>query len=98
MKGQKKQKYFYSWQKKKYTLKTQVIVDKKTRQIICTPFSSGRRRDFRLFKESKIKIYPGINLLTDTGYQGLKKLHTNTKYAKKDKKNNPFYLIRLLIK
>ncbi len=71
---------------KKHTLKTQVIVDKKTRQIICTAFSNGRRHDFRLFKESKIKIHPGISVLTDTGYQGLKKLHANTNMPKKKSK------------
>ena len=36
-------------------------------------------------RNQKIKIHPGISVLTDTGYQGLKKLHANTKYAKKEK-------------
>ncbi len=39
----KKQKYFYSGKKKKHTLKSQVVVDKKSQQIICTAFANGKR-------------------------------------------------------
>ena len=42
-----------------------------------------------LFKESKVKIHPQINILTDTGYQGLKKIHANTRMPKKKSKKNP---------
>ncbi|WP_162920566.1 transposase, partial [Candidatus Fukatsuia symbiotica] len=40
---QKKQKQFYSGKKKRPTLKTQVIVDKKSKAVICTSFTHGRR-------------------------------------------------------
>ncbi len=85
----KKQKYFYSGKKKRHTLKTQIIVDKKKREIICTSFSNGKRHDFRLFKESGVHIHPEIKSLTDTGYQGIHKLHPNSALPKKKTKNNP---------
>ena len=59
--------------KKRHTLKTRVVVDKKRRQIICTAFSNGKRHDFRLFKESKTHIHRAISVLTDSGYQGCKR-------------------------
>lgn len=65
------------------------MVDKKTQKVICTAFSNGKRHDFRLFKESKTPIHPLINILTDSGYQGLQKLHAKTQMPKKRSKKNP---------
>jgi len=53
-------------------------VDRKTKKIICTAFSHGKRHDFRLFKESKTHIHPETLAETDTGYVGLKKIHANS--------------------
>jgi len=64
-------------------------VDKKLQQIICTAFSNGKKHDFRLFKESNIKIHPTISVLTDSGYQGLQILHGKTQMPKKRSKKNP---------
>ena len=64
-------------------------MDKKRQQIICTAFTNGKRHDFRLFKESKTQIHPGISVVTDTGYQGLKKIHAKTQMPKKRSKKNP---------
>jgi len=64
-------------------------VDKETKKIICTSFSNGKRHDFRLFKESKTKIHPQKYALTDTGYQGLQKIHDKTKMPKKKSKKHP---------
>lgn len=66
-----------------------MIVDKKSRKIICTAFANGKRHDFRLFKESKTKIHPNTKIITDTGYQGLKKLHEKTQMPKRKTKKNP---------
>ncbi|MEA9445523.1 IS5 family transposase [Candidatus Fukatsuia symbiotica] len=85
----KKQKQFYSGKKKRPTLKTQVIVDKKSKAVICTSFTHGRRHDFRLFKESGVRIHPEIKTVTDTGYQGLGKIHSNSALPKKKTKKNP---------
>lgn len=64
-------------------------MDKKTQAVICTDFSNGKRHDFRLFKESKTRINPMIKVITDTGYQGIKKLHNNSEMPKKKSKKNP---------
>lgn len=64
-------------------------MDKKSQQIICTAFSNGKRHDFRLFKESKTQIHPAIDIISDTGYQGLQKMHAKTQMPKKRSKKNP---------
>jgi len=67
-------------------MKTQVVVDKKSRKIICTSFTNGKRHDFRLFKESKVRVLPNIEIKTDTGYQGIEKIHANSELPKKRSK------------
>ena len=64
-------------------------MDKKTQAVICTDFSNGKRHDFRLFKESKTRIHPEVKVITDTGYQGIKKLHDKSEMPKKKSKKNP---------
>jgi transcriptional regulator of heat shock response len=64
-------------------------VDKKTKQVICTNFTNGKRHDFRLFKESKTLIHQGTKIITDTGYQGLQKIHRNSELPKKRTKKIP---------
>ncbi|KJV52414.1 transposase DDE domain protein [Orientia tsutsugamushi str. Gilliam] len=65
------------------------MVDKKTRQVICTDFSNGKKHDFRLFKKFKILIHPKVKVITDTGYQGIQKIHNNSELPKKKSKKNP---------
>jgi len=65
------------------------VIDKKTKQVICTDFSNGKRHDFRLYKESKIRIHPETKVITDTGYQGIQKLHKKSELPKKRSKKNP---------
>ena len=69
--------------------KTQLVADKKTRKIICTAFEKGRRHDFKLFKQSKTHLHPGIKCIVDTGYQGIAKIHANVEIPKKRTKKNP---------
>ena len=64
-------------------------MDKKEKLVICTNFTNGKRHDFRLFKESGVRIHPEIRSLTDTGYQGIHKLHQNSDLPKKKTKKNP---------
>jgi hypothetical protein len=66
-----------------------VVVDKKTRKVICTAFGEGKRHDFRLFKDSKTNIHPDILVELDTGYVGIKKIHANSVLPKKKSKKNP---------
>lgn len=67
----------------------QVVIDKRSRKVICTASSNGKRHDFRVFKESKTHIHPDIDVLTDTGYQGLQKIHVRTRMGKKRSKKRP---------
>ncbi|KJV57450.1 IS5 family transposase ISOt6 [Orientia tsutsugamushi] len=83
--GLKKSK---SWRKNKLNLKALIVVDKKTHQVICTDFSNGKKHDFRLFKKSKILIHPKVKAITDTGYQGIQKIHNNSELPKKKSKKN----------
>jgi hypothetical protein len=64
-------------------------VDKQKKAVICTNFTNGKRHDFRLFKESGVHIHPTIKSLTDTGYQGIHKIHQNSALPKKRSKKNP---------
>ena len=70
-------------------MKTLVIVDKADKSIICTAFANGKRHDFKLFKESDIRIDPEIIVKTDTGFVGIDKIHANSVFPKKRSKNNP---------
>ena len=65
------------------------MVDKKTKKVICTAFSNGKRHDFKLFKESRTHINPAIKAIADTGYQGLQKIHSQSELPKKKSKKNP---------
>ena len=90
LKGLKKrQRKYYSGKKKKHTLKTQVVVNKLTTEIICIYTGRGKKHDFRLFKESALPINKGCLVAVDSGYQGLQKVHCNTELLKKRSKKNP---------
>jgi len=62
-------------------------VDKKSRNIICVAVATGKCHDFRLYKESKTHIHKDIQAETDTGYQGIVKIHANSILPKKRSKN-----------
>ena len=64
-------------------------MDKKTRKIISTAFSNGKKHDFKLFKESKHHIHKDTKVLTDTGYQGIKQLHVRVELPKKKSRKHP---------
>jgi hypothetical protein len=66
-----------------------VIVDKKSKTVICTSFANGKRHDFRLFKESGVRIHREIKTVTDAGYQGLGEIHSNSALPKKKTKHHP---------
>ena len=69
------QKGFYSGKKKEHTLKTQVIIEMKTKKIMSLRHGRGRTHDFKLFQKSKVKLPKKIQILGDKGYQGILKLH-----------------------
>ena len=67
-------------------MKSQIVVDKKTRKTICTSFSNGKKHDFKLFKESKARWIKGIEGLVDSEYTGITKIQKATKLPKKRRK------------
>ncbi|MFN9257917.1 IS5 family transposase [Microcystis sp.] len=90
----KKQKSYYSGKQGYHTLKSQVVADlaqrarcdQKSEQVICVRCEKGRVHDFRLWKESKIRLNKKIEILGDKGYQGIQKLHQNSQIPHKKKK------------
>ncbi|WP_253302432.1 IS5 family transposase [Wolbachia endosymbiont of Psylliodes chrysocephala] len=85
----KKQKPFYSGKKKRHTIKTQIVTEKKSKKVICTSFSNGRKHDFRMFRESKVAILPDTKILADAGYRGMQKIHKNVVLPHRKMKKNP---------
>jgi hypothetical protein len=77
------QKKYYSGKKKRHTLKSQVVVDKKSSLIICTNFCNGKKHDFKLFKDSKVRWVQSIYGIVDSGYTGIKKLQSTSLLPKK---------------
>lgn len=59
---QKKQKKYYSGQQKYHTIKSQVLANTKSTEIICTAFSNGKMHDFSLFKKSKVRMNKEVEL------------------------------------
>ncbi len=49
----------------------------------------GCKHDFRIFKESKTAIARAIQLLTDSGYQRIQKIHGNSLNPVKGTKKKP---------
>lgn len=65
------------------------MVDKKTKEVICTAFGNGKKHDFRLFKESKVRWTEKTCGVTDSGYTGIKRLQKNSRLPKKSSKKKP---------
>lgn len=60
-------------------MKSQILVDKKTKEIICIVVRKGKVHDFRIWKESQIDLGGKTEILADKGYQGIKKIHENSR-------------------
>ncbi len=58
-------------------------------KIYCVQVAGGRKHDFRVFKESKVRLHPSICLQVDRGFQGIKSLHPNSELPYKRRKNKP---------
>ncbi len=62
------------------------MVDKKSSLIICTNFCNGKKHDFKLFKDSKVRWIQKIRGIVDSGYTGIKKLQSTSLLPKKRSK------------
>ena len=63
-----------------------MIVNRQTREVICTAHRPGKTHDFAVFKETGGEIAASIHLLGDSGYQGLHKEHANSRTPTKKPK------------
>lgn len=70
-------------------MKTLVIVDKKTRKVICVAFCNGKKHDFALYKEAGIYVLARIKIGADSGFQGIAKIHANSITPRKKSKKKP---------
>jgi hypothetical protein len=64
-------------------------VDKKSKRVIGTAFADGKQHDFRLYKESKVRVKSETEIGADSGYQGIAKLYAESALPKKRTMKNP---------
>ncbi len=69
------------------TLKSQLVADQNTEEIICVFCGKGRGHDFSLFKKSRVRFHPLTTSIEDSGYQGISQYHSNSYTPKKKPKN-----------
>ncbi len=55
-----------------------MIINRRTREVICTGQRRGSVHDFKLFKQTNCQIAGRTCLLGDSGYQGLQEEHENS--------------------
>jgi len=67
-------------------LKSQVVIDGSRKEVICTAHGRGTTHDFALYKQSQLELHESLELLADSGYQGLSKLHDKSRTPKKRSK------------
>ena len=65
------------------------MIDHNGQKILCVQTSAGKTHDFALFKQSRLALAPTIELLGDTGYQGVDKYHCNSQTPHKKSKRHP---------
>ena len=66
-----------------------MLLERGSRRILAVRVGKGRRHDFHLFKRSQTRVHPRVEMFADTGYQGLQKLHANTRKPHKATKKHP---------
>lgn len=79
-KNKQRRKNYYSGKKKKHTVKTQIIVNKKGLILHKTKHRNGKQHDYDMFKKSgPPPIPPEVEIGGDLGYQGIEKDYPNLK-------------------
>mgnify|MGYP001810123949 CR=1 FL=1 len=59
-------------------MKVQLVVNKKNLEVICLDFSNGKKHDFKLLQDSKLRINEKIKKQMDSWYQWVQKEFSNT--------------------
>ena len=53
----------------------------------CQVETEGRKSDLKIFKETNLEIHHKVKIKADLGYQGIDKIHTNSRVPHKKPKN-----------
>lgn len=88
-KNKRRRKNYYSGKKKKHTVKTQIMVNKKGVILHKTKHVNGKKHDYDLFKgKGPPPLPPDVEIDMDLGYQGVEKdfPHLKVKIPVKKKK------------
>lgn len=62
------------------------MINRETREVVCTRLTRGSVDDFAVFKQTSCQIAVGTCLLADSGYQGLQREHDNSQTPHKKPK------------
>ena len=65
------------------------MINGRSKKILCVQVAPGKMHDFALFKGSRLPLAPGLELLADTGYKGVDKLHANSQTPHRKSKLHP---------
>ena len=68
------------------------MIDLRQLMILCVSTSAGKTHDFALFEQSRLVLARPIELLADSGYQGVHKFHRNSQIPLKKSKHHPLTL------
>lgn len=71
---------------KKHCIKAELQINADNEEIITCFVEKGRLHDITLFKTHEIEIDENIEILADSGYQGLQKIHTKCRIPYKNTK------------
>jgi len=72
-KNKRRRKNYYSGKKKKHTVKTQIMVNKKGLILHKTKHRKGKQHDYDLFKKTGPPTPPKVEIGVDLGYFGIEK-------------------------
>lgn len=60
-------------------MKAQLLISLESKMIYGIASNKGKTHDFKMFKNSKLHIPSDIKILADSGYQGIKDIHANSR-------------------
>lgn len=60
-------------------MKAQLLISQENQMIYGVASGKGKTHDFKMFKDSKVRIHSDIKILGDSGYQGIKAIHANSR-------------------
>jgi hypothetical protein len=67
-------------------LKTQVVIDRASEQILCVDVYNGKAHDGTIFKQT-LRIAKNTPVLLDSGYRGVQKVHKESLIVMKHKED-----------